>query len=400
MAVLNLSVSYYLFRKKVTDVNILYLLIGITLTFISLTAPLQLNGNFITLFWASEAVLLYWLYLKSNITIIRTSSVIVWAAMLISLVMDWSNVYNSTTSIPIILNRGFITTVYAATATYLLFVIMKREKLTVWNTNLPLLTKSVAVALLFIGGALEIVTQFQIYFPLVPYYLPYFSIYTFLFTVVAIEVDQRFSRQPVSATTLLVILVLCFVIYTATIPALYQVQQNSLTTSTLGALYNLTLLLSVVATALGLYKMVQLNRRVEWLQKYQDALSWLICAIIILYVSVVASLFTNTLLYSTSLGLLEIERVFIKAGLPILWGISSFIFMWLGMRYKYRPLRIISLTLFTITLAKLFIYDIRNIPVAGKIAAFFCLGVILLVVSFMYQRLKQIIIEDEKKVGP
>jgi uncharacterized membrane protein len=71
--------------------------------------------------------------------------------------------------------------------------------------------------------------------------------------------------------------------------------------------------------------------------------------------------------------------------------------MWLGMRYKYKPLRIISLLLFSITLLKLFLFDIRNIPIAGKIAAFFCLGVLLLVVSFMYQRLKKIIIEDEEK---
>ncbi len=42
-----------------------------------------------------------------------------------------------------------------------------------------------------------------------------------------------------------------------------------------------------------------------------------------------------------------------------------------------------------ITLLKLFIYDIVNIPVGGKIAAFFSLGVLLLVVSFMYQRLKK-----------
>ena len=32
----------------------LYLLVGITLTFISLTAPIQLHGHYITLFWASE----------------------------------------------------------------------------------------------------------------------------------------------------------------------------------------------------------------------------------------------------------------------------------------------------------------------------------------------------------
>ena len=40
------------------------------------------------------------------------------------------------------------------------------------------------------------------------------------------------------------------------------------------------------------------------------------------------------------------------------------------------------------------LYDIRNIPHGGKIAAFILLGVLLLTVSFMYQRLKKIIIDD------
>jgi uncharacterized membrane protein len=72
--------------------------------------------------------------------------------------------------------------------------------------------------------------------------------------------------------------------------------------------------------------------------------------------------------------------------------------MWLGMRHKFRPLRIFSLLLFMVTLLKLFLFDIRDIPIAGKIAAFFCLGVLLLVVSFMYQRLKKIIIDNEAKI--
>ena len=88
------------------------------------------------------------------------------------------------------------------------------------------------------------------------------------------------------------------------------------------------------------------------------------------------------------------ENLYYKAGLSILWSICSFIMMWLGMQYKFRPLRIISLSLFTVTLIKLFTYDIRKIPPGGKIAAFILLGVLLLTVSFMYQRLKKIIIDD------
>jgi uncharacterized membrane protein len=93
------------------------------------------------------------------------------------------------------------------------------------------------------------------------------------------------------------------------------------------------------------------------------------------------------------------ENLYYKAGLSILWSISSFILMWLGMNYKFRTLRIISLSLFTLTLIKLFAYDILKIPPGGKIAAFILLGVLLLTVSFMYQRLKKIIIDDaENKI--
>ncbi len=93
LGALNLVLSYILFRNRKVDPNILYLLIGITLTFISLTAPIQLHGNNITLFWASETVLLYWLYQKSAIKLMQLTSLVVWVDMLISLLMDLSEIY-------------------------------------------------------------------------------------------------------------------------------------------------------------------------------------------------------------------------------------------------------------------------------------------------------------------
>jgi uncharacterized membrane protein len=69
--------------------------------------------------------------------------------------------------------------------------------------------------------------------------------------------------------------------------------------------------------------------------------------------------------------------------------------MWLGMRHKFKPLRIISLALFGLCLLKLFLFDIRNVSEGGKIAAFILLGILLLVVSFMYQKLKKMIIDDK-----
>ena len=86
-----------------------------------------------------------------------------------------------------------------------------------------------------------------------------------------------------------------------------------------------------------------------------------------------------------------------KAGLTSLWGLCSFALIWLGMKHKQKVLRIISLALFSVVLLKLFIFDISDISEGGKIFAFILLGVLLLIVSFMYQKLKKIIIDDHKE---
>ena len=83
-----------------------------------------------------------------------------------------------------------------------------------------------------------------------------------------------------------------------------------------------------------------------------------------------------------------------KIGFPILWGVSAFLLIAIGLKKKIKALRIISLVLLLVTLVKLFFVDLRGISEGGKIAAFISLGILLLVVSFMYQRLKKLLLED------
>ena len=96
------------------------------------------------------------------------------------------------------------------------------------------------------------------------------------------------------------------------------------------------------------------------------------------------------------LGLMGIEsRISHKVGYPILWGISGFVMIALGMREKLLSLRIGGLALFLLILLKLFLFDIREVSAGGKIAAFISLGVLLLVISFMYQRLRKLLIAKD-----
>src|SRR6185437_8394864 len=77
VAVFNFVFAFLLFRSQCVDITLVYLLIGLVLTFLSLAAPVQLKGNHITLFWAAEAVLLLWLSQKSQIKLIQISSLLV-----------------------------------------------------------------------------------------------------------------------------------------------------------------------------------------------------------------------------------------------------------------------------------------------------------------------------------
>jgi uncharacterized membrane protein len=403
LAAFNLGTCILLFRKQKVDRNIFYLLIGITISFISLTAPIQLHGNYITLFWASECVLLYWLFQKSRIHIIQLASMIVWVAMCISLLMDWAQFYIDTSkSAAIIFNKGFITTTYVAISSYLLFVLRKKDlpEYNYWTFKLPIskIFRVTALVLLFLAGLLEINHQFSSRLPEAHVTLQYILLYTYLFTLIFCFIRSRISEKRI-APEIKFMLSVCLVIYLFTISDNFSFQlevlQNKYQAGHLVAHWGAMVILGMIA-----FGLIRLVRRSLTGSRNMPLAAWLLCSWIVIYLSAEAHLAVQGVFFSGIDSLHRINQAFIKSGLPILWGLCSFTFMWLGMKYKFRPLRIISLTLFSITLVKLFAFDIRNISAGGKIAAFFCLGVLLLIISFMYQRLKQIIIEDaDKPVG-
>lgn len=128
-------------------------------------------------------------------------------------------------------------------------------------------------------------------------------------------------------------------------------------------------------------------------------ITWILAVLCVVIFSAEIRNFFIWINYTDAVSFSRNESMFDKAGLTIVWAVSSFIMIWLGMKYSFKPLRITALILFGVTLIKLFLSDIRDIAPGGKIMAFILLGVLLLVISFMYQRLKKIIIDDAKEPG-
>ncbi len=83
-----------------------------------------------------------------------------------------------------------------------------------------------------------------------------------------------------------------------------------------------------------------------------------------------------------------------KLGLSILWGLYSLGLIGLGIWKKKKYLRIAAIILFAITLVKLFTYDISHLDTIPKTVVFVTLGILLLIISFLYNKFKDLIFDE------
>ena len=83
-----------------------------------------------------------------------------------------------------------------------------------------------------------------------------------------------------------------------------------------------------------------------------------------------------------------------KLGLTILWGVYALLLISLGIWKKKKHLRIGAIALFSITLIKLFFYDISDLNTLSKTIVFVSLGILLLIISFLYNKFKRLISDE------
>ena len=396
LAVFNFILLAGFNKKKSVDKNFILLLTGLTLTYISLFAPVQLNANYITLFWAAEMVLLFWIYSRAELKLLKIASLILAGLTIISLLINWGTIYlGEPVIIPIIVNKGFITSMAVAITLFIYQELVHRQANSyyigsVTNVFVRNIFLSASIAILYLTGILEIYYQFSSRFDL-PLHLIYLQFYTIIFAILLLRI---YNRSDQAVILRFAFTIFCLVLYLISCKHIFELSFTLKNHKTL-SLYFIGHWIASILFLIMLYELIQLFRKnyLAWIT-YQAHFSWLSTASIIVILSIEAYhllIWTN---YNTGDQWEYAENLFYKAGLTILWSVCSFVMMWVGMKNHFRTLRIISLTLFTIILVKLFTYDIKNIPPGGKIAAFILLGVLLLVISFMYQRVKKIIIDD------
>lgn len=400
LGIFNLLFAFPLFKRGSVDKSLIYLLIGMVLTFVSLAAPVQLSGNYITLFWTTEMVLLLWLGQKSGIKFMKLSSLGIMCLMLVSLVMDWQQIYfdYDVKSLAVIANKGFITTLFSIVGIFAYSKLLNNEKedsflLGIEVQLMKITTKIIIGALIYLLGIIEI--GFQVGDRLDFSAITILSImgYSYLFILGLWAYAKKTKNDLLEKITAFIAIVSLFLYpimsgLERVVRDLYlegEVHFGSLTVQ-----YINLILISIIGFQLikSVRKWFGLRSEIGTITVWGLSFFGLVVASIQLNHITLMSFF-NQLQDNAHL----INKQTIKIGYPIIWGISAFFLMLAGMKYKFRTLRIVSLTIFSVILFKLFLFDIKGASEAGKIVAFILLGVLLLVISFMYQKLKNLLLE-------
>jgi hypothetical protein len=85
-----------------------------------------------------------------------------------------------------------------------------------------------------------------------------------------------------------------------------------------------------------------------------------------------------------------------KLGLSILFGVYALLLIALGIWKHKLHLRIMAIVLFGATLIKLFFYDISSLDTISKTIVFVVLGILLLIISFLYNKFRHVIFEEKR----
>ncbi|OIO18540.1 MAG: hypothetical protein COY69_00495 [Candidatus Magasanikbacteria bacterium CG_4_10_14_0_8_um_filter_32_14] len=354
--------SFYLY-KKTAEVNSTNTQLYLALFYLTLTIPIQLNPEWITIFWSLETLLLTLLAFKTKNKTIKTSSYLVAIFTALKTITYDTTVLHDLDLNHLLNSTRLFSFLFTILCFYIIYKIFEKNQDSLNEQDVIIakayswLTSIFLVIIIFI----ELVTDHSF---LVSIILSIFSI-TYLLTSGIVK--KNIFYQSVAIYLVLFLKVLFFDSW-----KLHDFDYSNFLFS--------TRLLSFI-TAIGvLYVASQYleKRKSSLLEKRQDSLKPSES-----YLPDVYS-YAGTFL-AFVLVILEMQEFWISVG----WTFLAMIILLLGIAYRKKYLRLQGMLIFAATILKVFIYDTRGLDTIYRTISYMVLGVILLLVSFVYTKYKE-----------
>ncbi|HLS36750.1 MAG TPA: DUF2339 domain-containing protein [Sphingobacterium bovisgrunnientis] len=399
---INIVFAYVVYKRYKFDKNIVYVLIGLALTLATVTLPIQFEGNYITIFWACEAVLLFWLSQKSQLKGFTLAGIIVQSLALVSLVMDLNNYVNDTVPYIIGFNLQFLTALMVIGSLIFTYKIFHKHDFSLSYFNVAfnpvsyrIFAFDLAVILAYILPLTEIYYQSSAYFDNIYSTLFFLYLYHMLFTTVAVYIIQDKKNQLKPFPNIIIVINMVLYILMAYRLPISEKEHTFYGSEGFPYAFNLhyitLILLGHQVWQYVRYRIFHANPQVT----IKSMSIWFVT----FFITYLLSVEINTVFLFQTANFTEFydQKLFvIKVIFPILWGSIAFGLLLLGIKKQIKPIRILALVLLSITILKLFIYDIQDVSETGKIVAFILLGVLILIISFVYQKIKKLVVDNEK----
>lgn len=420
-------VSVVIYRKRLADKNLFYLISGLVLVFITIAIPVQLDGNWVTLLWAGEVALLFWIGRTKAISVYEKLSYPLMILAFCSISHDWLMAYNNyypdspQTRLTPIVNIHFLSSLLFIAAFGFITRLGQNKNYASAFAQQNIMSKAAA----FLAPA---IFTFTIYYA---FYIEIENYWSQLYTDSSITIKtgnsqsvgfqanhdlENFGSIWIINYSLLFVSLLAFVNFR-------WLQNRQLGLINLGLL----LLSLLVFLTQGLYALSELRESYlsQTLSQYYTRGPFNIgiryVSFVFATLAVVACYkyarrdFMETdfkipvdfLVHTVVLWVASSELInwmdmaastqSYKLGLSILWGIYSLLLISLGIWKRRRYLRIGAIVLFGVTLIKLFFYDISHLGTIAKTIVLVSLGVLLLVISFLYNKYRHTIFNEVDK---
>ncbi|MDQ0065392.1 DUF2339 domain-containing protein [Chryseobacterium lathyri] len=363
---------------------------ALTISLITIAVALQFKSHLITSVWAVEATLLLYIWKKNGLSIFKTCFYVLFPLVIIAQIMTWSEYLNKD-NMAIVFNPVFLTSLVTVTTTIVNLFLLKKINETQKHEDgfFENVFAIISYSVIYIALLLEISYHISdMHWPAVISIGLLFSIY-YIFALMIFR--KKLGIESIIQTGLIYLLFILIVLNASFVASavVTAVLQKKLTFG---------------FYAIHLFHWIPfiyiLWNTASTSDFYKTKISyWMISITLVIAIScgfyhtyILSSVNDIELIYKT-------KEHFNILYLPIIWAVLASIFIYTSLKRNIPEYSRVGFALIGIMVLKLYSYDVWQMDNISRITAFIILGVILLLSSFTFQRLKNIIknMVDTKK---
>ncbi|ALR29924.1 beta-carotene 15,15'-monooxygenase [Chryseobacterium sp. IHB B 17019] len=380
-AIVNSFLLYREYSRKNFEVNY-SVFAGIIMSLITIAFALQLKTHLITSVWAVEATLLLFIWKKTNLNIFKIGFYILFPLVIIAQIITWSE-YIDAVNLGVVFNPVFLTSSVTVVTTFVNLILLKKLPDTD-KENTSFFENVFAIAsygVIYVALLLEIIYHIS-----AKPWVIIFSIsliYSLFYIFIILLFRKKLEINKILETGLIYLFLFLIIINAV-------VSGSGIVTNFLLKKVQLTFYFMHLSYWIPfvyiLFKILPKSHFLTLKFSY-----WLVSLAVI---TAVSSEFYHLYLLINAEGVWEVpqlEKHFRILYLPIIWAVLASILIYKGMKSGNTEYPKIGFVLIGIMILKLYTYDVWEMDNVSRIIAFIILGIILLLSSFLFQRLKNII---------